>query len=699
MYANIGLFTYGTAFLAYLLLAFALLLKWRNRSLSLSAILATVITAGWAGIIALATLLEYPPVTLIAAAEVTRNGAWLFLLLAIYGARLKGTKHILGSRRWLPWYMVGQALVVVILFAVPSVGEAAAIPQFLVQAIVYASWVFVSLVGVLLLENIYRNSTDDERWSIKYLCLGLGFLFCYDFFMYAEALLLQQLDPVLWQSRGLAIALTAPLIGIAAARSRDRRRATVQLSRHVVFHTFTLLAAGIYLIFMAVVGYFVNYLGGTWSGVLQITFLSAAGLFLLVLLVSSRMRAMSRVWLSKHFFSYKYDYRREWLEFTQTLVEGGDNTPQAIIQAMSKLANCRAGVLWARTGNDRFELLSHWMVETPHVEEYPALTLWLEETGWIIDVKEWQERPALYSGLEMPKPLADAPGGWLVIPLMLGERLEGLLMMRRIDTSSRLNWEDRDLLKVAGRQAASHLAQYQASEALVELLQFETFNRLSAYVIHDLKNILAQQSLIVSNAARHRHNPAFIDDVIDTVGNSVDRMTRLMEQMRSGSRGGESREVELSGVLREVVAIRTKTLPHPIFVEPETKIWVNADREQLANVCGHIVQNAKEATDKHGRVEVRVHKEGNTAVVEVEDSGTGMSPDFIKSRLFKPFDSTKGLTGMGIGVFESREFTRGIGGDLQVRSQEGVGTTFRIVLPCVRPPIIINAVVEEVACE
>ncbi len=685
MYSNIGLYSYGTACLAYTLLAVTLLLVWRNRSLSISAISATVITAAWAGVVAAATLVPYPPVVLLQFVEVLRNAAWLFLLLSIFGARLHDTDRVLGSGRWLPWFMLCLGLVCLVLFASPIVGPMANIPATMVQSLVYAIWLSMSLLGMLLLENIYRNSTDAERWWVKYLCLGVGFFFAYDFFMYAGALILNLRDPALWQSRGFIVALTAPLVAMAVARSSDLQAST-KLSRHVVFHTFTLLAGGVYLIAMAVVGHFVSYLGGSWSGVLQITFLAATGLFLLVLLLSSRLRASSRVWLSKNFFSYKYDYRQEWLEFIETLVEGADHMPQAIIQAMAKLGRCRAGTLWVRSENGGFELEDEWprAMSSP-TDEFPPLAAWLQDTGWIIDVNEWRKSPEMYGGLELPVGLVAAKGAWIVIPLMFGKRLEGILFLRRSETYSSLNWEDWDMLKLAGRQAASYLAQYKANQSLVEMRQFEAFNRLSAYVVHDLKNLLAEQSLIVSNATQHRGNLEFFDDVIDTVSDSVERMTRLMAQMNSGLRGGESQMVELGGLLRDVMLALTKAPPIPVFEHSVGPQWIAADREQLSNVFQHMIQNAREATDKHGRVSVRLLHEGERAVVEIEDSGIGMTPEFIKSRLFKPFDSTKGLTGMGIGVFESRELLRSLGGSVEVSSEEGVGSCFRIVLPCQMP--------------
>lgn len=687
MNANIGFYSYAFACLAYAVLAGALLLKWRNRSLTIPAVLAAVMTAAWAAIISVATVLTQPPTAVLQLAEVARNEAWIFLLLAIYGARLRGTDHIFGSRRWIPWALVGLALVVVLLFATPEIGKVFAISQRVVQAVLFAIWIGMSLVGMLLLENIYRNSSNVERWWSRYLCLGVGFVFLYDFVMYSNAMVFLEVDPVLWRSRGFAVACAAPLVAIAAARSPDNRQSSVKLSRHVVFHTFSLLAAGTYLILMAIVGYFVNYLGGTWGGVLQVVFLSATGLFLVVLIFSNRVRALSRVWLSKNFFSYKYDYRLEWLDFTKILEEeeGGD-TPQAIIRAMAKLGHCRAGLLWSRTESGRFQLQSQWQMDIDEpIGESPDFIHWLEDTGWIVDLQEWRESPQLYTGLKMPPALAAAPGSWMVVPLLFGARLEGVLVLRRAVSYEPLNWEDRDLLKVAGRQAAIHLAQYHASQSLVELRQFEAFSRTSAYVIHDLKNILAEQSLIVANAARHRGNLVFFDDVIATVGDSVERMTQLMAQLSGEVRGSNPEPVELGALLREVAEARTQTLPKPQLALAAGEHWVKADREQLATVFGHIIQNAKEATQKHGNVCVRLSREGEQAVVEIQDDGVGMSQDFIRHRLFKPFESTKGLTGMGIGAFESRELVRKLGGNIYVSSGEGVGSSFRIVLPRIEP--------------
>jgi putative PEP-CTERM system histidine kinase len=676
---DIGLYSYTAAFLAYGLTSALIAVAWRNRPFHLSVLVACVFTAFWAGTIAVSSQLPYPAVTLMQLAEVLRNAAWAFVLLKYIAAQLQGTDHVLNSGRLTIWFAFGLAGIISILFLLPGI---LSLPFALQNDVSFATWLAMATAVLLLLEQIYRNGTKTERWSSKYLCLGLGFVFAYDFFMYAEALLFRQLDPVLWQARGFVVVLSAPMLAISIARNTDWNLG-IHVSRHVVFHSATLLATGIYLLLMAIAGYFIRFLGGTWGSVLQISFLCAAGLLLLVLLFSGKIRAQTRVWLSKHFFSYKYDYREEWLQFTEILANSENNIPDAVIQAMAKLANSPAGLLWARGEAKSFKLLAHWdMPEPEETGDLRILADWLESIQWIIDIDEWRREPDIYENLDIPQSILDIPKGWLIVPLLFNARLQGVLLLRRSEIDGDINWEDRDLLKVAGRQAASHLAQYQASQSLVESRQFEAFNRLSAYVVHDLKNILAQQSLIVTNAEKHKHKPEFIDDVIATVGNSVARMTSLMEQMRSGVRGMAPLDVNLPDILKETVKHRSNQVPVPTFEYQGVDLVIQADSDQLANVFEHIIQNAQEATPKNGYVAIRLRHSGKLAIIEIEDNGTGMDKDFIRTRLYRPFDSTKGLTGMGIGAFESREFIRELGGDIQVASAPGEGSIFRIMLPC-----------------
>ncbi len=679
---SIGALGYLAAAAGYGLLTLLLLVSWRRRRLTTLLLSAAGATLAWS-LASLALELDTAPLWLQQLTELARDLAWCLFLFRVLALQAEHTgDNGRGIRRWQKLLLLlGLASgLLLALSAVPGGDLAALLPVETPLVI----WLGFSVAGLLLIEQIYRNAGREERWALKYLCLGLGALFAFDFYLYAEALLFRRIDASLWQARGFVAVLAVPLIAIAAARNESWTRG-LHVSRQVVFHSFTLLAAGLYLLVMASAGFFIKYHGGSWGGVLQVAFFVASGLLLVALLFSDTLRARLRVFLGKHFFSYKYDYRAEWNRFTHTLSSGDGNIPERVVRALAALVHARGGLLWLQTNQGDYELAGEWVLSAPEgLPPIPAgdpLVDFLAESGWILDLEEYRQTPNLYDGLELPSWAGALPDAWLVVPLVFRESLIGLLVLGHSEVQKSLNWEDRDLLKMAGKQAAVHLAQHQADEALMQARQFEAFNRLSAYIAHDLKNILAQQSLIVANAERHKHNPAFVDDVIETVRNSVERMTRLMAQMRQGTRGGHREVFDLNQILQEVADRRSSHRPVPELALPDVPLCVEADREQLATVFGHLVQNAQEATPDDGQVRIRLSAAEGQAIIEVEDTGVGMDPGFISERLFKPFDSTKGLTGMGIGMFESRETLRTLGGEIEVESEPGKGSRFRVILP------------------
>jgi putative PEP-CTERM system histidine kinase len=547
----------------------------------------------------------------------------------------------------------------------------------------------LAIAGLVLLEHILRNTPADLMRAIKYLCFGIGGMFVYDFYLYSDALLFQRIDPALWEARGFINATVVPVIGIALARNPQWSPGLL-VSRRIVFHTSALLGSGVYLLAMGVGGYYVRDYGGTWGIVAQTIFLFGAGLLLLILLFSGPLRARLRVFINKHFFHYKYDYREEWLRFIRTLSSNEMDIPlpERAIRAIAQMIDSPGGVLWMRREDGHFKPEAKWNMEPPLSANEPAgssLIRFLEIQKWVINLDEYRRDPGLYQSLgdlTMPSWLRTLPDAWLIAPLLLQEKLHGFVVLARSSAVSRhFNWEDCDLLKTTGTQAASHLAQHAASQALAEARQFEAFNRLSTYVVHDLKNLISQLSLVVSNAARHRNNPLFMENVISTVENSVSKMNRLLVRMRDGVQADAKRMVNLAKLLEEVVSDAQASKPAPVLECSTRDMAVTADRDRLASVMGHMIRNAQDATSEDGRVTVRLQKLNGHAVVEVEDNGCGMDETFIRARLFRPFQTTKGDSGMGIGVYEAREFVRSLGGDIQVESKPGKGTIFRIQLP------------------
>ncbi len=665
-----------------------LIFSWKGERIGRLAILASSITALWAGLSALSQIHQLPIPVLLPLAELARSALWCLFLLRTISSYSQ--KPIIDNYKFVTPQLL-FILLVVFSIAVILLGSFSTNEQLklLCRETQLILWIGFAIIGLLLLEHLFRNADASQRWAIKYLCLGLGSVFAYDFFMFADALLFKQLNVDLWHARGIINGIMAPLIAISIARN-PKWTLTIHVSRHVIFHSATFLGAGSYLLAMATVGYYVKYYGGTWGSTLQIAFFAGTAALLLIILFSGTIRARIRVLLSKHFFSYKYDYREEWHTFTQTLADGDIEIPERTILAIAAVVDSNGGDLWLKQQSG-YELAAQWNMPEPEqsrIEESHPFIRFMIKQQWLIDLDEYDESPDLYEDLKLPDgSMLLTAHAWLIVPLIFRGDLLGFIIIKEPASKRTINWEDRDLLKMAGQQAATHLAQHRADEALSQAKQFEAFNRLSAYVVHDLKNILAQQSLIVSNAEKHKHNPLFVDDVLRTIENSVARMTRLMEQMKSGLREPDSSKAfSLNELLEEVIRNRSSQMPTPGLEMTKSAIVISTNREELSTVLGHIIQNAQDATPKNGDVSVRL-SQGTTHVdIEIEDTGSGMDVNFIKTRLFRPFDSTKGLTGMGIGAFESREFIRAQGGDIRVTSAPGTGSLFRIRLPLLSTP-------------
>jgi len=354
------------------------------------------------------------------------------------------------------------------------------------------------------------------------------------------------------------------------------------------------------------------------------------------------------------------------------------------VRALAGLVESPAGLLWRRDGR-AYAPAGGWNLGLPpgQVREDDPLVRFLAGRGWVVDLAELAREPQRYEGLDGPPAWLAAVGrARFVVPLFHHETLAGFVVLAEPRVPLRLDWETRDLLKTAGRQAASYLVLEQAAEALSEARQFEAFNRLAAVVVHDLKNLIAQLELVVRNAERHRGNPEFMADAMATVANAVERMGRLMRQLRSARAQAAGEPANLSEAVERAVAARQGARPRPVLEACEPGLWIRADRERLQAVLEHLIQNAQEATPDDGSVRVRLRREGGReAVVEIEDTGCGMSPEFVRERLFKPFDTTKGVTGMGIGAHEAREFARAAGGDVEVDSRPGRGTRFSLRFP------------------
>lgn len=538
----------------------------------------------------------------------------------------------------------------------------------------------MAVLGVVLLEQLYRNVSTSARHAIKFFSLGLAGLFVYELYLFSQILVFQAIPTAGWSARGAIYGIAGVFLIVTLSKTDDAPQ--VSLSRNMVFYTTSMLCAGILLFLMSAIGYYIKLYGQEWGAAFQqvLTFTGIVGLVIISTVPSFRASAL--VFINKHFFSHKYDYRTEWLKLIEMLSRplDQDDLQQRAIKAMTSMFHSPGGILWLRS-NARFEPVAAYPIQPPMSAVEPIdsdFVRVLTEEEWIFDAREAR----LGKAHRLPDWAGDIEHLWIIVPLLNEENLLGYIGLLGSEKSGRLTWEDLDLLKTVGRQIASYLARHQAGELLAQSRQFDAYNKLTAFIMHDLKNLIAQQALVVENAAKHKENPAFIDDMINTIENSVKRMSNLLGKMQR-KEPLPAKALDLEHALIEVVKKCSDVRPAPILRLEQRSLKARADRDNLIMIMSHLIRNAQDATQDSGFIDVRLERVGDNAVIEVEDNGEGMSQEFIKDRLFKPFDTTKSGKGMGIGVYQAQEYIRNIGGSITVNSESGVGTTFSITIPLV----------------
>ncbi len=612
--------------------------------------------------------------------DTLRYGFWYgFLIVLLY--RQPNHPHI----PKLSWLLGLTSLVIVAanLGLYTSFATQARLDPGLFRTSQYVSLAQVVFGGILL-EQLFRNTVSDSLWNIKPLGIGLLGVLAYDLYYYSHILLFNQVDPDTFVVRGYAHTLVLPLIVLTLYRTRAREL-RVSLSKTATFQTTSLAITGLYLLAASAAGYYVRYMGGSWGGALQLAVLFSALLLLVLLAFSGTMRARLRLLIGKHFLRYRYDYREEWLKFTNALTGTDDSIQigQLIIRGLADMVESPGGALWTLdSSGQRYVQRARWNLPESDATENAegSLITFLSSGNWIVNLEEYRHMPSRYRDLNLPTWVAELPNAWLIVPLATAHRITGFVILTTARVAIQANWEVNDLLRTAGRQAAAFLAQIQASEALLEARKFESFNRMSAFVVHDLKNIVTQLSLMVRNAERHADNVEFQRDMLMTVSHSVDRMKQLMLQLREGSPSSAGTcGVDLEKISRRVKQSKIHQPPE-IELAVRQKVSARGHEERIERVIGHLVQNALDATDENGWVGITIDREDNMALIEVGDTGHGMTAAFVRDELFRPFKTTK-QAGMGIGAYESQQYIRELGGDIQVTSTVDVGTLFRIKLP------------------
>ena len=671
-----GLYSYLSAAVAYGFFAVLLLTSWRSSLQGKLLFMVTFTSAVWAALAASVTTEGTGQIEAYKTFEILRYIAWYVFLLKLFD-----TAMALGEiqRKFVSIALPSSVGFACLILADEVIGLSGNAVLDLIGHI------FLALTGLVIIEQLYRNTAVRHRWAIKYLFLGAGGIFAFDFYLYADTLLFRSVDQGLWEARGIINLVAVPLLAVSSARNKNWSL-NVFVSRDIVFHTTTIMGGGIYLLVMAAAGFYLREYGGSWGRVGQVVFFSLAVVVLAAVLFSGQLRAQLMVFLGKHFYKNKYDYRVEWLRLTEKLSDKTQDNDRykSAIEALAKTVEARAGMLWLRDNQSNFINAASWNTNRldSKVTSSEPLIRFFEDKGFVININELKSHSDEYGHLELPAWVEKVESPWLLIPLFGTEALIGFAILANPLITRSINWEDRDLLLTASKQVSSYLMVLMTSDALAEAKQFEVFSRLSAYMVHDLKNIAAELELVALNAKKHISNPGFVDDAFETVENAAGDINKLLEQLRNRRALAEKRViVDLRELVQKVIMKKQQQSPQPCLKLACSSCFVTAEKVRLANVLTHLIDNAQQATGEDGSIEVILTNNDSMLIIEIKDNGIGMDADFIRNRLFKPFDTTKGNAGMGIGMYESREFVRLLGGDIYVDSESGKGTTISLHIP------------------
>ncbi len=542
----------------------------------------------------------------------------------------------------------------------------------------------IAISALVLVHNIYTMAASDARAALAMPLGSLAAMWMYDLNLYTISYFADAPADQLIALRPAFMLLLAGAFGLALMRGRQM---TFRLSRAATFQTLSLAAIGIYLLVMGVVAALVDRAGQNYGQVAQAWFLSIAAVAGIALAVSPKLRGWLRVTISKHLFRLRYDYRIEWARFTDTIGLPGSTEQsfhERVVKAVADITSSPGGLLLTPDESGHLTLQARWhwpLIDVPREAAPLATSLYLEESGRILIFDELRNGAAPHEEIAVcPQWILQDERLWLGVPCVHYGKLAGLILLQRPAYERKPDWEDRDLLHMAGRQIASYLSEAHSQETLSEVRRFDEFNRRFAFIMHDVKNLVSQLSLVSRNAEKHAHNPEFQADMLQTIKHSVNRMNDLLARLSQHNKAKpeDPRPLAVRDAIDAIIG--QKRLLHPLMAGQEQGLIAMADPNRLEQVLGHLVQNAIDASPSDEPVHIMARDVGDQIAIDVLDRGCGMSPEFVRTQLFRPFTSTK-EGGFGIGSYEARQLTIGMGGRIDVESVEGEGSRFTILLP------------------
>jgi putative PEP-CTERM system histidine kinase len=556
-------------------------------------------------------------------------------------------------------------------------------------SLVYCSAFFLLAAALMAgwrLEAFWRSLESADRWRYKYLIIG-HYLVCVMLgwsCAYRLAYLRMPRDHFLFLAVILAVAWGT--MGYALARHRLLNR-KLFVSRRVVYASITPIAFSVFFIFVGVLSLMSRLFNWTVPFALQWLVVVLGVLAIIVLALSASVRRRIKYYISTHFYVNKYEYRDEWLAFSDLLQ--GKLTEKGVVEALYQilhdclytrkiliwLGDIQKGFHWVDMGNSLCENGNVFVAGDD------AIVCYLHNAPYLYS-QEGDEDPLRRSILDERGIFLQTHGIVLMVPLILGSQCVGLIGLGPENTGGRYGHDDFDLLAALSSHAASALLAIQNAEKLARAREQSVWSNLSAFVLHDIKNAATMLDLVRRNAGEHINNPEFQKDMLESIDDALRRMRKMQTRLSAlqGETVAQMKKVEVGQMLAASIGRLARNLPDlEVALECPSGLSMETDPDVIFQVLENLLINALEAGGKGTAVRIRVTADAMLQM-DLQDNGPGILPDLLPRALFEPFKTGK-ANGSGIGLWQVRQLVECLGGDIQARNGSGGGALFRILLP------------------
>ena len=554
----------------------------------------------------------------------------------------------------------------------------------------HISFLVGAVLIMMLLEKTLRASRGRQRWQVKFLAIGIGALFAARVYTGSQALLLHQLNLELEMVNGAGLLVACFLILISILRAQLLHM-DIYLSQTILYRSFTLLIVGVYLLGVGVLAKAVGDVNSGLALTIQAFFIFLALLSLLIVLLSDRLRLRMRQLISRHFQRPQYDYRKAWMAFTERTASLVERKPfcDAVAKMVSEMLDILSVSIWLRDETRQgLKLGGSTAFSDTQATDLSGfghgaadLIRLVRNEQTIVDLENTEAGEAEALRRSHMRFLQDARIRYC-IPLVSGGDLLGLITLGDRVRGVPFSFEELDMLKTIADQVAASLMNLKLSEQLQQAKEMQAFQTVAALFAHDLKNLASKLSLLLQNLPAHFDNPAFREDALRAISQSVGKINGMCSRLSLVREGPELRPIEadlnelvtttlvgLNGILKASLVEDLHPLPR-----------VSLDPKQIPKVLTNLILNADAAVDDGGKIHVTTGTRDGWVVLTVSDNGCGMSKEFLDQCLFRPFRTTK-KQGTGIGLLQSKMIVDAHKGRIEVESQEGRGSTFRVLLP------------------